>query len=280
MWNQDPNKPHAPWKYAGAVDIPLSEKGIKQAMQAGRHLKDLPIDVVYCSMLIRAQTTTLIALATHEDGKAPLLVRDTDSPEARGLRAHTRQMSEGAHQTVLPVYCSHLLNERNFGILQGMYEWEQKRKYSKEDLNDFRKEWNIHFPGGKSSLCFLNVLINIVIGESQAEVYDRTVSFFERHIRPQLVAGKNVLICCHGFVVRALVAHILRLNPLEYRQHMLLDLKHDKASLLRSANAIPRVFKFTADALPDDEPVFIHQGQFTEVSEKYFPQTPEKKSKL
>jgi len=233
MWNRDPNKPAAPWMYAGAVDVPLSVKGVMQAMNAGKVLKDLPIDVVYCSMLVRAQTTALIALAAHEDQKAPLLVKDTDpsNVEERGLRAHKKKMSEASHQTVIPVYCSKLLNERSFGYLQGMYEHQQKKEHAKEDLKDFRRAWNIPFPGG----------------ESQAEVYDRTVAFFERHIRNQLEQGQNVLIVVHGFVIRALLAHILDLNPSEYVKHMELDLKHDKSSQLHSENAIPRIFKYHGD---------------------------------
>jgi len=228
MWNHDPARPNLPWKYAGSVDIPLSEKGIQEALNAGKSLRDTPIDVVYCSMLIRAQTTTLLALASHQDGKAPLLVRDNDQADKRGLRAHKAKMSKGSHQTVLPVYCSHQLNERSFGILQGMYQWEQERKYSKADLMAFRKDFTIPFPGG----------------ESQADVYDRTVRFFEKHIRNQLEQGKNVMVCCHGFVIRAILIHILNLSPREFTQEMNLDIAHDPKSLLACKNATPRVFAY------------------------------------
>lgn len=250
MWNRDPEKPEDPWKYAGAVDVPLSKQGIEQAMAAGANLRELPIDIVYCSMLVRAQTTALIALATHEDGKAPLLVRDTDpsNTKERGFRAHKRQMQQSSHQTVLPVYCSHLLNERSFGYLQGMFQTQQEKEYSKQDLKDFRRTWSIPFPGG----------------ESQAEVYDRTVAFFEKHIRGQLEQGQNVVVIVHGFVVRALLAHILDLDPQLYQKEMELDLKHDPTSLLASENAIPRIFKYTKHESKD--PL---KGKFEDISDKY-----------
>ncbi|GBG24075.1 Phosphoglycerate mutase 1 [Hondaea fermentalgiana] len=250
MWNRDPSKPEDPWKYAGAVDVPLSHVGIQQAMAAGANLRELPIDIVYCSMLVRAQTTALIALATHEDGKAPLLVRDTEpgNKEARGLRAHKAKMSESSHQTVLPVYCSHLLNERSFGYLQGMFQTQQEKEYSKQDLRDFRRTWTIPFPGG----------------ESQAEVYDRTVAFFEKHIRGQLEQGQNIVVIVHGFVIRALLAHILNLDPQRYTQEMELDLKHDPKSLLASENAIPRVFEYIRDASGD--PL---RASFKDISERF-----------
>jgi len=262
MWNLDPNRPELPWKYAGAVDVPLSEKGITEAIRAGKALRELPIDVVYCSMLIRAQTTTLIALASHQEKKAPLLVRDSETePDKRGLRAHKAKMSKGSHQTVLPVYCSYQLNERSFGELQGMYEWEQKRKFSKRDLREFRREWDVPFPGG----------------ESQAQVFDRTVRFFERHIRGQLNQGKNVLICCHGFVVRAILAYILELSPQDFRHQMDLDLAHDPASLLHSKNAIPRVFSYEPTK-PDSREL---KGAFKDISDQYpFKESKPAKSKL
>lgn len=255
LWNRDPEKPDLAWKYAGAVDVPLSAKGVQDALSAGATLKSLPIDVVYCSMLIRAQMTTLIALSTHNSGNAPLLVKDTEPTNvgARGLRAHHAKMSKGAHQTVLPVYCSNQLNERSFGDLQGVYEWEQKKLYSPLDLRTFRRDWRVAFPGG----------------ESQAQVYDRTVAFFERHIRPQLVKKKNVLLCCHGFVIKALVAHILDLQPREYAAEMDRDLAHDPKSLLASPNAVPRIFQFTPDAEDESKASFINRGNFVEISDRY-----------
>ena len=42
---------------AGHCDIPLNEEGINQAKQAGINGKDLKIDVIYCSPLIRAKQT-------------------------------------------------------------------------------------------------------------------------------------------------------------------------------------------------------------------------------
>jgi 2,3-bisphosphoglycerate-dependent phosphoglycerate mutase len=250
MWNVRPGHPSPTWRYAGAVDVPLSEEGIHEALAAGRALRSLSIDVVYCSMLIRAQTTTLIALASHEDGKAPLLVRDTEQGLPRGIRVHTGQMSESSRQTVLPVYCATQLNERSFGDLQGVYDHEQKKVYTKSDLDAFRRDWYVPFPGG----------------ESQAECYDRSAQFFERHIRAQLAAGRSVLVVAHGFVVRAILAHILELSPRQYCIEMVLDLKHDPKSQLASKNAIPRIFQYTPK---EEEGSKRSAGTFTDVTHQY-----------
>ena len=42
---------------AGHCDIPLNEEGLNQAKQAGVNGKDLKIDLIYCSPLIRAKQT-------------------------------------------------------------------------------------------------------------------------------------------------------------------------------------------------------------------------------
>ena len=96
-------------------------------MDAGAKLRDIPLDVVYCSMLIRAQTTALISLAAHNSQQAPMVVRDTDEsmPHLRGLRQHTRKMNEVSHSDVIPMYCSNQLNERDFGDVQGVYSSQQ-----------------------------------------------------------------------------------------------------------------------------------------------------------
>lgn len=47
-------------KMQGSVDIPLNEKGIEQAYRTKENLKDIKIDFIFCSPLIRAKQTALI----------------------------------------------------------------------------------------------------------------------------------------------------------------------------------------------------------------------------
>lgn len=181
MWNPPKKKASQGkgWRYAGAMDVPLSEDGIQEAIEAGHRLKQLPFDVVYCSMLIRAQMTALIALASHDSEQTPLLVRDNPDPTAvRGLRAHLQRMhnptpgddeetsgeNEDETNRVVPVYCSHSLNERDFGELQGMHSRMQRRLFRPEQLESWRCSWDQKFPGPG--------------GESAKDVYDRVVAFF------------------------------------------------------------------------------------------------------
>ena len=48
-------------KFTGWTDIGLSEKGIKEAENAGKKLEDVGFDVVHTSALIRAQKTAEIS---------------------------------------------------------------------------------------------------------------------------------------------------------------------------------------------------------------------------
>lgn len=56
----------------GATDNPLNEKGIEQARETGRRLKDRKIDRIYSSDLIRARQTSE-NLADELDEKPPIL---------------------------------------------------------------------------------------------------------------------------------------------------------------------------------------------------------------
>ena len=60
--------------FTGWVDVPLSQKGVEEAIQAGRELSDQPIDVIFTSTLIRAQQTTMLAMVQHHSGKTPILI--------------------------------------------------------------------------------------------------------------------------------------------------------------------------------------------------------------
>ena len=45
--------------FTGWVDVPLSSKGIKEALQAGKVIKDIEFDVVFVSTLVRAESNTI-----------------------------------------------------------------------------------------------------------------------------------------------------------------------------------------------------------------------------
>lgn len=58
MWN-------AKNLFTGCVDVPLTSKGVEEAIEAGKRIRNFPLDIIYTSALIRAQMTTMLALTQH-----------------------------------------------------------------------------------------------------------------------------------------------------------------------------------------------------------------------
>lgn len=73
VWNRKPDRPDDEWRYAGSIDIPLSDVGIQEAFEAGRRLERTPVDVVFCSQMDRARTTMSLALSVHASKKTPVV---------------------------------------------------------------------------------------------------------------------------------------------------------------------------------------------------------------
>ena len=62
-------------KFTGWTDIGLSEKGIKEAEEAGKKLENVPFDVVHTSALIRAQKTAEIIIKNNKKSKKYLFTK-------------------------------------------------------------------------------------------------------------------------------------------------------------------------------------------------------------
>jgi 2,3-bisphosphoglycerate-dependent phosphoglycerate mutase len=107
-------------KFTGWTDIDLSEVGIQEARAAGVQLKDVHIDVVHTSELIRAQRTASIVLEQNRVS--------TDVPTHRDNR----------------------LNERHYGALQGLDKDETRAKYGAEQVHIWRRSFDVPPPEGES----------------------------------------------------------------------------------------------------------------------------------
>ena len=67
--------------FTGWVDVPLSEKGVQEALDGGKKIADLPIDIIFVSALIRAKMTAMLAMVGHSSAKTPVFVSSQDSKE-------------------------------------------------------------------------------------------------------------------------------------------------------------------------------------------------------
>ncbi|KAL0392329.1 UNVERIFIED_CONTAM: 2,3-bisphosphoglycerate-dependent phosphoglycerate mutase [Sesamum radiatum] len=62
MWNEKN-------LFTGCVDVPLTKKGVEEAIEAGKRISNIPVDMIYTSALIRAQMTAMLAMTEHRRKK-------------------------------------------------------------------------------------------------------------------------------------------------------------------------------------------------------------------
>lgn len=184
MWNQKN-------LFTGWVDVPLSEKGTQEALQAGRAIADIPIDTIFCSTLIRGIQTAMLAMTLHHSKKTPVIMH-----EAGKLKEWAQIYSEKAKEGIIPVYCAWELNERMYGQLQGLNKKETMQQYGEKQVQIWRRSYSTAPPDG----------------ESLEMTTKRTIPYFEKKIMPYLREGKNVLVSAHGNSLRACIKDIDKLT--------------------------------------------------------------------
>jgi 2,3-bisphosphoglycerate-dependent phosphoglycerate mutase len=83
------------------------------------------------------------------------------------------------------------LKERDYGDFTAKNKWEVKEQLGEEEFLKLRRSWDYPVPNG----------------ESLKQVYAREVPYYESTIKPELIAGKNILIAGSGNSLRALVKY-------------------------------------------------------------------------
>ena len=104
------------WKNPG-----LTETGVKEAISAGKLMKDEKInfDIMYTSKLIRAQLTgnTILEIINQSD---------------------------------IPIIKDTALNERNYGSLAGLNKDDARKKWGEEQVHIWRRSYDVPPPDGES----------------------------------------------------------------------------------------------------------------------------------
>ena len=169
--------------FTGFVDIGLSKKGIDEALRAGKVLRDMDIDIVYTSNLIRAQMTAMIAMIDHSSKKSLAMMNEWS----------------GDFKSVIPMIKDAALNERCYGKWQGLNKDEVKKEYGEKAFMDVRRGYKSSPPEGESL-------------EMTAE---RAIPYFHKEILPKVQSGLNVLVSAHGNSLRAIVKEIEKISEEE-----------------------------------------------------------------
>lgn len=206
--------------FTGWVDIALSIAGIQEAMEAGRKIRSIPVDLIYVSSLIRAQMTAMLAMASHSSGKVPLVLH----PHGAKLEAWAKIYSEEAQKMCIPVITAWELNERMYGRLQGLNKQETREKFGEAQVQRWRRSFDEPPPEG----------------ESLEMTAARTLPYFKEKILPELKKGKNIFISAHGNSLRSIM---MFLDHLTKEQVVHLELKTGE----------PVIYTFNGDAWSKDE---------------------------
>ncbi len=172
-------------RFTGWTDVDLTEKGIEEARQAGRQLKDagFSFDVAYTSLQKRAIRTLWLVL---------------DEMDLMWI----------------PVHRSWRLNERHYGALQGLNKAETAAKFGDEQVLRWRRSYDEppppvdendeRYPG--SDPRYRGLARNeLPRSECLKDTVARVLPYWHEIIAPEIRAGRRVLIAAHGNSLRALV---------------------------------------------------------------------------
>lgn len=169
--------------FTGWTDVDLTEKGVSEAIDAGRLLSELgyDFDIAYTSVLKRAIRTLWLMLDEMD-------------------------------RMWIPVVRDWRLNERHYGALQGLNKAETAAKYGDEQVHIWRRSYDIPPPELEADderhpmhdLRYAGIE-TLPATESLAITLQRVMPSWIEEIAPELSAGKNVLVAAHGNSLRALV---------------------------------------------------------------------------
>ncbi len=100
-----------------------------------------------------------------------------------------RLVLEVIGQPDVPTERDQALNERMYGELQGLNKAETAQKYGDQQVKIWRRSYDVRPPGG----------------ESLKDTAERVLPYYETRIKPELLAGKTIIVAAHGNSLRALV---------------------------------------------------------------------------
>ncbi len=175
-------------RFTGWTDVDLSDKGIAEAHEAGKLLKQegFTFDLAYTSVLKRAIRTLWIVL----DEMDLMWV-----PQVRSWR----------------------LNERHYGALQGLNKAETAQKYGDAQVKLWRRSYSTQPPAlertderwpGHDPRYADVAPADLPLTECLKDTVARFVPFWETTVAPAVASGKRVILAAHGNSLRALVKYL------------------------------------------------------------------------
>lgn len=185
LWNKEN-------RFTGWTDVGLTEKGKREAINAGKILKEkkYSFDIAFTSVLKKAIKTLEIVL------------------KEMGLQ--------------IPIKKSWRLNERHYGALQGLNKSETAKQYGEKQVFLWRRSYETRpplltrndsrWPG--NDILYRGVKKELLpLGESLKDTEKRVVYYWNKEIVPVVKSGKRVLVVAHGNSLRAFLRYLDNVPP-------------------------------------------------------------------
>lgn len=175
-------------RFTGWTDVDLTEKGVQEAQNAGKVLKEngFVFDLAFTSVLKRAIRSLWLVL---------------DEMDLMWI----------------PVHRSWRLNERHYGALQGLNKAETAAKYGEKQVQIWRRSYDTQppalekidprYPGHDPRYKNLSE-IDLPTTECLQDTVARFLPAWHETIVPEIKAGGRVIIAAHGNSLRALVKYL------------------------------------------------------------------------
>ncbi len=175
-------------RFTGWTDVPLTDNGIAQACKAGELLKQegFSFEKAYTSYLHRAMQT-LECVVERMGGKS------------------------------LPVVKDWRLNEKHYGVLQGLNKKETAQKYGDEQVRLWRRSYDTPPPplaeddprNPRFDPLYRGVPPGVLpLTESLKDPVARIVPYWKNVIFPDLKTTDQLLVVAHGNSLRGVIKHV------------------------------------------------------------------------
>ena len=174
--------------FTGWTNVDLSEKGVQEAIEAGKTLKEngYKPEICFTSYLKRAIKTLNLAL-------------------------------EAMDMDWLPVYKSWRLNEKSYGQLQGLDKKATAEKYGDEQVRLWRRAFDVRPPAldmndpksPRMDPRYAELTDEqIPLTEALCDTIERVMPYWESEIFPMLMKVDNIVVVAHGNSLRGVVKHL------------------------------------------------------------------------
>ena len=186
VWNKEN-------RFTGWTDVDLSERGMQEAKEAGKKMKDngFAFKYAYTSYLKRAIKTLNTAL-------------------------------EEMDLLWIPTEKTWKLNEKHYGTLQGLNKREMVEKYGEEQVLIWRRSYDVRppelevtderHPKNDARYQGISDMAATPGTEALMDTVNRILPFWQDNIEKKLRENKEVIIAAHGNSLRAIVKYLKNIS--------------------------------------------------------------------